>query len=293
MILTEKEQQYNSRRVCVYGPAKSGKTLLVGKLAEAGYSLIYFDLENGVKTLSQHLSQQAKSRVNVISLPDTKVYPIAIETMLKVITGMPVSICVKHGKVNCPLCKKEPDALFESVELNALAGQEKTIVVFDSLTQLAISAINFITKAQDDDYKYEWDDYRRQGTLMDKFLSQCQQAKYNLIAITHEVIADIPDGTQKIVPVAGTTNFSRNTAKYFDDVVYCELKNRQHAVGSGTGYKSDVLTGSRSGIKLEEIKEPTEAGRLVALFSESRETQTSQQVAAAAKTLNKIQWNQK
>ena len=35
------------------------------------------------------------------------------------------------------------------------------------------------------------------------------------------------DGRKKIVPVCGSSKSSRNTAKYFDEVVYCEVKNKK------------------------------------------------------------------
>lgn len=246
MKLSSKAANKTSR-VLVYGGPKTGKTKLVGKLASA-YDLVYFDLENGYETLLK-LPQEQQERIELISIPDSRVFPIAIETLLKVVTGNKVTICEEHGKVNCPVCTKA-GAATTTVELNAL--QTSSIVVFDSITQLANSAMSFITKDKPDDYKYEWDDYRRQGTVMDKFLSQIQQAKYNVVCITHETETEMEDGKKKLVPVAGTTTFSRNTAKYFDHVVYAELKNRKHIFASSTTYATNVITGSRLDIEVED-----------------------------------------
>jgi hypothetical protein len=247
-----------THRVVVYGGPKSGKTELVGKLSEK-FNLIYFGLENGHATLFKlPLAQQ--ERIEAILIPDSRVFPIAIETMLKVIRGSKVEICEEHGKVSCPLCKKDQKG-FSTVELNALGPD--TIVVVDSLTQLAVSAISHITSKMDDDYRYEWDDYRKQGTLMDKFLSQCQQAKFNLVCITHETETEQDDKTTRIVPVAGTTNFSRNTARYFDHVVHCQLKNKKHNFSSGSTNSATILTGSRTNVVIERMGEPS----LIPLFS--------------------------
>lgn len=60
------------------------------------------------------------------------------------------------------------------------------------------------------------------------------------------------DGKNKLVSVGGTTNFSRNTAKYFDDVVYCEVKNKQHVFASSSTYSGQIMTGSRSDRSLEK-----------------------------------------
>jgi adenosyl cobinamide kinase/adenosyl cobinamide phosphate guanylyltransferase len=244
--------QAKTHRVCIFGPPKSGKTELAGKLAEH-FNLLWFDLENGWDTLLK-LPAEWQDRIELIRIPDTKTYPIAIETMLKVIKGSPLEICEQHGKVSCPLCKKDSGP-FNRVALSEVG--DNTIVVFDSGTQLANSAMNHITKNQDELYKAEWSDYRSQGQLMEKFLSELQQAKYNCVFITHEAEVEMEDGRKKIVPVSGTTNFSRNTAKYFDDVVYCEVKNKKHNFASATTYANSILTGSRTDVRMEDDETPT------------------------------------
>jgi len=245
-------QASKTHRVCIFGGSKTGKTELVGRLSEY-FNLLWFDLENGYDTLFK-FPREWQERIELIRIPDTKIFPIAIETMLKVIPGSPVEICDEHGKVSCPLCKKDSKPT-TSVALNSLG--DNYIVVFDSGTQLANSTMNHITKNEPDTYKPEWSDYRNQGSLMDKFLSQAQQAKFNLCFITHEAEVELEDGRKKIVPVSGTTNFSRNTAKYFDEVVHCDVKNKKHVFGSATTYANNILTGSRTDITLENDEFPT------------------------------------
>lgn len=253
MKLTDKIHS-TTQRALVFGGPKSGKTELVSKLA-ARFRLKWFDLENGYTTLLK-LPKEQQERIDLISIPDTKVYPIAIETMLKVVTGNRVEICEPHGKVSCPLCKKDPATYkFSEIELNKLAADE--ILVVDSLTQLSNSAMNHLTKTQDELYRPEWSDYRNQGQLLDKFLSQIQQAKYNVVCITHETETEMEDGRKKLVPVAGTTSFSRNTAKYFDHVIYCDVKNKKHGAASSTIYMNNVVTGSRTGVEIEKNEAPS------------------------------------
>lgn len=237
-----------AQRVLAYGPPKSGKTELVGTLTSQ-FDLHYFDLENGYKTLRK-LPMEQQERINLFRIPDTKEYPIAVETMLKVIKGTKTSICDTHGKVDCMLCKKDAAATFSTIELNAL-DVKKDIVVVDSLTQLSNSVMNHLTKGKEDTYKPEWTDYRNQGQLLDKFLSQIQQSRFNIVCITHETETQMEDGKAKLVPVAGTREFSRNTAKYFDHVIYCDIKNKKHIAASSSTYQANILTGSRLGIELE------------------------------------------
>jgi SpoVK/Ycf46/Vps4 family AAA+-type ATPase len=104
-----------TQRVIVYGPPKAGKTELVSKLATK-YNLLWFDLEKGYAPLFK-LPQEAQERVRVISLPDTKDVPVAIRTLLKVVTGEAGSICEKHGEWKCAICAKNPQAESEPVHL--------------------------------------------------------------------------------------------------------------------------------------------------------------------------------
>lgn len=235
-------------RVLVFGGPKAGKTELVARLAEEFY-LDYFDLENGYKTMRK-LPKAWQERINLYQIPDTRIWPVAISTMLKVITGLPTTFCVKHANTQCASCKK--DGLpYETVELNALPADH--IVCVDSGTQLALSAMSHIKKGQDELAKPVWEEFASQGMLMDKFLSQVQHAHFNVCFITHEVEAELENGGKKLVPVAGTREFSRSTAKYFDHVVYCELKNKKHTFGSATDYAMSVLTGSRGDIAIEKL----------------------------------------
>lgn len=245
MKLSQKSPS-KSHRVLLFGPPKGGKTQLAGSVAKQ-FNVILFDLENGSDTLLK-LPPELQDRIELVSIPDTRTYPIAIETMLKVIKGGPVEICEAHGKVSCSICKQS-GAATTKLELSKLPLD--TIVIVDSLTQLTNSAIAHITKSRPEDYKMEFDDWANLGKLMDTFLSHVQQAPFNIICISHETEVEMEDGKQKLVPTAGTRNFSRNTAKYFDEVVYCEVKNKKHIAASATTYANNILTGSRSNNALE------------------------------------------
>lgn len=266
-----------SHRVLLFGPPKSGKTQLAGTLASR-FNLIWFDLENGVDTLKK-LPLEHQERVEVLSIPDTRGFPVAIETLLKAIKGGPVDICEEHGKVSCAICKRD-NKPFTRIALNDLPLD--TIVVIDSLTQLTNSAIAHITKNQPEDYKLNYDDWGNLGKLMDTFLSYVQQAPFNVVCISHETEVEMEDGKQKLVPTAGTKNFSRNTAKYFDEVIYVEVKNKKHIAASSTTYGNNILTGSRSGTVLETAQEAS----LVPIFlppastSSSASSQPKQQPSA-------------
>lgn len=264
-----------TQSVLVYGPPKTGKSQLVGELSSE-YNLVWFDLENGHATLFK-LPEEQQSRIELVALPDSRSYPIAIETCLKVIKGAPCLIDVETGKVVDPKTRK-PDREYTEVHLNALGPD--TIVVFDSLTQLTQSAISHITKNQADDYKLNYDDWGNLGKLMDIFLSHIQVAKFNVVCISHETEVEMEDGKTRIVPTAGTRNFSRNTAKYFGHVVYAQLQNKKHSFSSSTTAMPNVIIGSRTDIATETM---TGGASLIPIFkSDYKAPQTNGQKAVSS-----------
>lgn len=243
----------DTQHVLIYGAPKTGKTELVGLLAEH-FNLHYFDCENGFKTL-QKMPTAWQDRVELYSIPDTRQWPIAVETINKVIEQrLPLEICEAHGKIACFNCKKAgaPSYTFDASKLT-----NKDIVVIDTLSQVAISAMNNITKNESDDYKPTWEDYRRQGFLMDRLLTNIQQAPFNVICISHEIDVSKDEKIIKLSGMAGTTNFSRNTGKFFDHVIYCEVKNKGHSFGSNTTYSTLALTGSRLDVAMEKMGKPS------------------------------------
>lgn len=243
------------QRLCVYGPPKSGKSQLVSQLAEH-FNLEWVDFENGMSPLLK-LPVDWKQRVNIAKIPDCKDLPIGIETALKLVSGAKVTVCYKHGKGNCLTCNKDVNqaALMTTFEFNKLGP--RSIVVFDSLTQIATSALNWVMRSQPEEAKPERDDWGALKFVMDKFLSNLQQARYNIICITHEDEVEMIDGKDKLVPVSGSRNTSRNTAKYFDHVVYCNVANKKHIFGSATTYAASVMSGSRLDINIEGLAEPS------------------------------------
>jgi hypothetical protein len=264
-------KQSSSQSVLVFGPPKCGKTQLVGQLATK-YNLIWFDLENGSATLHK-LPPEAQERVELIALPDSRSYPIAIETCLKVIKGGPCIIDEETGKV---VAKKTEGRSYVDVHLSALPSD--TIVVFDSLTQLTNSAIAHITKNQPDDYKMQFDDWGNLGKLMDIFLSHVQTAKFHVVCISHEAETELEDGKMKIVPVAGSRTFSRNTAKYFGHVVYAQVAMKKHTFTSSTTSLINIVAGSRTDVVTEKMDEPS----LIPIFTQG--TQSNQNNGQKAMT---------
>lgn len=250
--------QNTKTKALVYGAPKSGKTALVGKLAEH-FTLHWFDLESGIKTLLNPaiLAVEHRKNVKVISIPDHRLFPVAIDTVRDVFRGGLKSICSAHGKINCPTCTKA-NAPSESIDIAKLGSND--ILVIDSLSQLARSAMNRVTLAEiskpnGDEYKPSYTDYARQGALLEQVLSIIQVLDINVVVISHELESESLEGREKIVPVAGTRNASLTVGKYFDAVIYCAIVNKQHRAYGSSTYSPTIVTGSRLPIDIDNGKE--------------------------------------
>ena len=239
--------------VLVYGPPKAGKTQLVSELA-AEFNLLWVDLENGHATLFK-LPEEQQANVELVALPDTRSYPIAVETCLKMIKGNRGWVDNETGKWIESEGKLLPGKEYTEVWLNNL--DKKWVVVFDSLTQFTNSAISNITRGQPDDYKMQHDDWGNLAVIIDKFLSQIQNAKFNCVCISHETETEMVDGKMKINPVAGSRNSSRNAAKYFGHVVHVTVHNKKHIATSSTTGSLSVVSGSRTDIATEKMDKPS------------------------------------
>lgn len=277
-----------AKHVLVFGPPKSGKTLLVGKLAEAGFKLKWFDLENGRNTLFQ-LSQEAQERIDMFPIPDTRSFPIAADTITTVLKGVgKTRICLEHGKTSCAICTKSSPEDFSEIILKEMKDDE--ILVIDSLTQLSNSVMFHETRNKPDDFTPGWDEYKAQGRNLTFCLSEIQNASFNCVVITHEAGIEQEDGKEKLIPIGGTRNFARTVARYFDEVIYCHVKNRRHVAASSSLYEPNILTGSRTGVAIEKDAEAS----LLKIFQDVSSSKKESQGEALMKDIsNTLQNKQK
>ena len=90
--------------------------------------------------------------------------------------------------------------------------------------------------------------------MSDRFGSIIQNAPFNVIVISHEILAELEDKTKKIVPIGGTRNKSADFGKYYDDIVYTEVVGGNFMAWAHQADKSRIVIGSRTGKKLQDAK---------------------------------------
>lgn len=253
--------------ILIYGPAKTGKTRLVGTAAKIPSlkRIFWIDLENGAETLlHMGLTEQEMDKIVLIRIPDTREVPRGIETVLKIMSSKtPIKICHQHGKVNClePACKEE----YLEFCLKDLTHED--LVVIDSGSQLGDSALAMACAGKGIEYKPGWDEWGLVTKWLGDILSVIQAAVFtNFVLITHELIIEEEiNGIKKdkILPLVGTKAFCSKVGKYFGTVCYVEIKMGKHVAGSSSTYKANHITGSRVNVAIEKSKELTMEAILV------------------------------
>lgn len=271
--------------VCLFGEPKSGKSLLAARLAENGYKLLWISIDNGHGVIFQHLKPELiESQFEFIRIPETTDFAVAYRTLLTLIQGKKCHICDYHGTINCAACTKTEGATFTDVCLDELQAGE-WIIVLDHATAITKAASNKYLadkKLDPEEYKFEWEDWRRLGVMMDRIFQPIQQSRHHWVVLAHVNDAKQEDGKVKLFPAIGTGNYSRNSGGFFDHVVYCDVANLKHNFGSGTLFRNNVLTGSRSAIEIEKLKD---GPSLVPFFDGTVKPKDKHYGVSAAKTL--------
>ena len=248
------------QKILVYGAPKSGKSLLVGRLAEHGYDLYWFDGDNGIDVLFQ-LPPEAQERVTVFPVRDLGSNFEFAKLSNEFAGYRDFTVCEQHGAVNCVSCKAKqlPTAAFKWAEV---VNNPKAVIVFDSLSQLVTSIQNYVARNDKfDDFgslnkesKREWGHYMAQGLVLGKFYSMIQNAPCKVVCISHETDLD-PEknpNAKVTIPTGGTSTQSKTISKYFGHVVNCRIRNNQHKIVSGTTSDPNAVAGSRLNIELSK-----------------------------------------
>lgn len=249
------------QRVLLLGGPKTGKTALASVLA-ARFKVLMLDLENGKSVMLNHCTPEQLSNIEYVKIPDTYNNPCAVKTLLSLFVDNANKvnyICNQHGSLNCPLCrakKDDPDACV-TVDLREWTADKDAVILIDSATQFAISALHNLCNVNgikrenattDDKVSYTlWDG---QGATLDKLFSTLQNGPWHICCTAHEMEVEMPDKTKKLVAAVGTRKYAANFGKYFDSVIRVAKRNKKHVIESLTSSSLNADTGGRRSIDL-------------------------------------------
>lgn len=242
--------------VITYGEPGTGKTTLAGLLAEF-YYILWLDGDKGLTALKHNLHPELLKRIIPVKVLDNSSTPNFCMTMMRVITGKPVKLCLGHGIAECPICIAGQKQ-FITVELGKLP--KNWVAVMDSHTQFYVSVMAFayykrtnknIGGDTDDAYKGDHDYWAICRNMVEKYGNYLKDLPCKYVSISHESLEEMENNLKKLVPVGGSSNANRNYAKYFGTEVNAKIVNGKHVFYSSTTATPGVQTKSRANVALE------------------------------------------
>jgi hypothetical protein len=265
----------------IYGDPRTGKTTLAATIAKVPSikRVWWFDTENGWQTLlgmirNGKLSEEEAGKIRVIRVADSPDLPLAYESVYKALSVRgPQKFCEAHGREITTCIKNKgctQDSPATEYELGKIVNSEEDVIVIDTGSQLGNSVLNYHMLGKSLGTKPELPDYGALSRTLGGLLQYIQGGKQNIIVCAHaipiemvgssttDIYNPIADGkkdtVQRIYPMMGSQNFSVSCAKYFQSIIYTEIRLGKHTAGSDSMYKSNVLTGSRVDWRIEDEK---------------------------------------
>jgi len=199
----------------LWGEPFSGKTSIIGTLAEYGYNIDYINFDNNINPLMS-LSPEASARINNILVQDSITKP-NIAVFFDGLRIKPIAkICTKHGYIDCVDCKQSGEFLLYS-PLNTTAD----LTVIDSASTYLSSAM-IASKNEAMLLKTTFNHFGVQGLHVDTLLYFAKSVKSNVMIICHDIqMANTlkENYVDDYYPLLGTRPKSKTSMSVFTEIL--------------------------------------------------------------------------
>lgn len=277
----DKQSKISCWNILIWGDPRTGKTRLAATIARVPLvkRIWWFDLENGWATLLQMiktgvLSKEEGDKFRVIRVQDSPDSPLAFETIGKALgVRREQFFCETHGR-EIENCVKNKGCTKESLTtrfcLTEITDSEEDVIVIDTASQLGDSVTNYVMSGKALGTRIELDQYGTIRKTMSSLMQHIQSGKQNVIVCSHvlpvemvgssttDIFNPMKDGKaetqQRLYPLMGSQPFSVSCGKYFQNIIYTEIRLGAHRAGSDSLFRPNVLTGSRNGWRIEDEK---------------------------------------
>lgn len=241
------EQRTMGKSCLIFGPPKTGKTVLAGKLSKK-FKVLYFDTENSRETFYAPNNAEFFNLDNIYVQPifDTSRRPLAQEFFRDFFDGKKVKVCPDHGLKVCPACTAN------KLDFNEYAITdipEDMIVVIDSASQLDISIQSKVYGGAGKNWetaKATFDQWAQCNHIWDNIgttIQNCGNIPVKILMIHHQH----KDDDNRMYPSVSTKNYGATYSKFFSHVIRTGAENRKYSVAV-TAIEGKGDAGNRAGI---------------------------------------------
>lgn len=242
--LEQSLEQGHLLRVLVLGQPKTKKTWWSGTAAEAGFNVIYLNVEKEPAVL-KNLSPAARQRIQVINIQDTPTRPIAGMFMTMFLKGK--SFVWDEQLKTQVLVNPTEGHTFLEVDINKLTPND--VLVLDSYTALCWSvAMTAATENEidlSDASKPEWDFYGYEGRLLTWMVEQLTMLPCHVIVIGHNKTYEKYKGKGKerelvesyMILQSSSNPHGETLGIHFSDILKMERRGASIQINTGSDGK--------------------------------------------------------
>lgn len=205
------------KKLVLYGAPAVGKTTLTASLVEAGWNVVYVDLDGNPEPYLDLLPEQLH-RVTYIPLRETSHKPTRYKALIELSDIGKISWCEEHNIHKCPACTEFVEWDSKTVDWS------NTIFILDSYTSIHRSCTyaTYVEHNLDDAAKLDIPHFGTVNRLNNRAIDWVMNSTANCVLVTHRAskLGLTEKGAEKWYPVLGSQNQSMNVPMFVNALWY-------------------------------------------------------------------------